>query len=180
MGCEVECDLSMSFNCNTAATKLKCPKSSEKMNLLWALDWCWRLAVIWTGWAWLQRGAVISVQRWTEGAIRVCLCLYMACVAMRSSRFLPFISSLFKPTENILCTWATPPEPPWRRRLCAHRCIPCTHTYTAAPANPAQPKEHCYGKGGLQVFQDWTIILSILRTTPWFCHCVILSQRHGC
>lgn len=38
MGCEVECDLSMSLNCNTAERKLKCSKSSEKMNLLWALD----------------------------------------------------------------------------------------------------------------------------------------------
>ncbi len=84
------------------------------MNLLWALGWWWRLEVAWWGWAWLLQGAAAAAaavreESWTEATGRVCLRLYKARVAMLSSRFLPFISSLFKPSENIQCTCATPP-----------------------------------------------------------------------
>lgn len=79
------------------------------MNLLWALDWWWRLGVIWWGWAWLPEGAAVWEKSWTEAVCKVCRRLYKACVAMLSSRFLPFISSLFEPSESIHCTCATPP-----------------------------------------------------------------------
>ncbi len=88
-------------------------KDTVKMNLLWALGWWWRLEVAWWGWAWLLQGAAAAAavreESWTEATGRVCLRLYKARVAMLSSRFLPFISSLFKPSENIQCTCATPP-----------------------------------------------------------------------
>lgn len=52
--------------------------------------------------------------------------LYEACVAMLSSRFLPLISSFFKPGENIQCTCATPPLPAASLEVEAM----CTQVYT--------------------------------------------------
>lgn len=82
--------------------------------------------------------------------------LYEACVAMLSSRFLPFISSLFKPCENIQCTCATP--------LPASQEVEamCTQVYTHTKACAVTygcclTKRKCWGR---QDFQDWT------RLTP--------------
>lgn len=53
---------------------------------------------------------------------------------------------------------------------CVHTGVYPAHTHTAAPATPAQPKEHCYGKGG-QVFQDWTIFYPVIHPFS--------EQHHG-
>lgn len=98
------------------------------MNLLWALDWWWRLVVIWWGWAWLQQAATTWEESWTEAAGRVCLRLYKASVAMLSFRFLPFISSLSKPSENIQRTCATPPLPAASLEVEVMCTQVCTHT----------------------------------------------------
>lgn len=83
--------------------------------------------------------------------------LYEACVAMLSSRFLPFISSLFKPCENIQCTCATPPLPASQEVEAM-----CTQVYTHTKACAVThgcclTTRKCWGR---QDFQDWT------RLTP--------------
>lgn len=142
-------------------------KDTSKMNLLWELDWWWRLVVIWWGWAWLCQVLLLLLPlplseevSWTEAACRVCLSLYKVCVAMPSSRFLPFTASLFNPGENIQYTWATPPPavPVEVERVRAHRCMltqtkAYRHTHTHIHTHNSWLATRRFSCRGRQVFQ---------------------------